>query len=219
MNDNRKLFYSQNIESGEKYGLLYNWFAVGTGKLAPTGWHVPTKTELDNLIAYTGTVTSLKSTRKSPLAHPRWNYNSNGTDTTGYKMHPGGIRDITGDYRNIGVYGDIWSVTNYTDTRYAYNAVFIIDPYFMEYALKNNGSSVRIIKDSSSWTPGETVTDYDGNVYNTIQIDTQVWATSNLRVIHYNDGTIIPNVTNDITWAGLSSGAWCGYEGYERYWF
>ncbi len=31
------------------YGLLYNWYAVNTGKLCPTGWHVPTLVDWNNL--------------------------------------------------------------------------------------------------------------------------------------------------------------------------
>lgn len=37
-----------------------------------------------------------------------------------------------------------------------------------------------------------TVTDYDGNVYSTIQIGQQCWMAENLRTTHYADGEIIP---------------------------
>ena len=37
-----------------------------------------------------------------------------------------------------------------------------------------------------------TVTDYDGNVYNTLRIGDQCWMRENMRAKHYSDGTLIP---------------------------
>jgi hypothetical protein len=39
-----------------------------------------------------------------------------------------------------------------------------------------------------------TVTDIDGNVYNTITIGTQVWMKENLKTAHYKNGDAIPTV-------------------------
>jgi uncharacterized protein (TIGR02145 family) len=56
-----------------------------------------------------------------------------------------------------------------------------------------------------------SVTDIDGNVYKTITIGTQTWMAENLKVIHYRDGSAIPNVTGNTAWASLTSGGWCDY--------
>jgi uncharacterized protein (TIGR02145 family) len=56
-----------------------------------------------------------------------------------------------------------------------------------------------------------TVTDKDGNTYNTVTIGTQTWMAANLKVTQYNDGTSIPNVTDATTWSNLTTGAQCDY--------
>ena len=38
-----------------------------------------------------------------------------------------------------------------------------------------------------------TLTDYDGNVYNTVQIGNQCWMKENMRTMHYSDGSEIQN--------------------------
>jgi uncharacterized protein (TIGR02145 family) len=59
-----------------------------------------------------------------------------------------------------------------------------------------------------------TVTDYDGNVYNTVTIGTQVWMSENLKTTHYANGTAIPLVNSNATWDTLTatSKAYCWYD-------
>lgn len=57
-----------------------------------------------------------------------------------------------------------------------------------------------------------TVTDIDGNVYNTVQIGTQCWMAENLKTTTYNNGVSIPNVTDASTWLNLTSGAYVWYD-------
>jgi uncharacterized protein (TIGR02145 family) len=44
-----------------------------------------------------------------------------------------------------------------------------------------------------------------------VTIGTQVWATVNLDVTTYRDGTTIPQVTDPTQWSNLTTGAWCYY--------
>jgi len=56
-----------------------------------------------------------------------------------------------------------------------------------------------------------TVTDIDGNVYQTVRIGNQWWMAENLKVTHYRNGEPIPNVTDNSSWYALLSGAYCDY--------
>jgi len=57
-----------------------------------------------------------------------------------------------------------------------------------------------------------TVTDYDGNVYNTVTIGTQIWFKENLKVTHYRNGVPITDVTDNTGWTNLITGAYCDYD-------
>ena len=56
-----------------------------------------------------------------------------------------------------------------------------------------------------------TVTDIDGNVYNTITIGTQVWMSENLKTTHYRNGDAIPTGLIDAAWFATGSGAYAIY--------
>jgi uncharacterized protein (TIGR02145 family) len=58
----------------------------------------------------------------------------------------------------------------------------------------------------------QTVIDYDGNVYDTVIIGENIWLKQNLKVTHYNNGVLIPNVTDSAAWVTLTTGARCYYK-------
>jgi len=60
-----------------------------------------------------------------------------------------------------------------------------------------------------------TVTDYDGNIYNTVQIGNQCWMKENLKTTKYNDGEDIPLVTDNTEWINLENSAYCWYNNDE----
>jgi uncharacterized protein (TIGR02145 family) len=57
-----------------------------------------------------------------------------------------------------------------------------------------------------------TLSDIAGNYYKTIQIGAQVWMAENLRATSFNDGTSIPNITNDSQWGKQTTPAYCWYD-------
>ncbi|MCK5760372.1 MAG: fibrobacter succinogenes major paralogous domain-containing protein [Candidatus Delongbacteria bacterium] len=57
-----------------------------------------------------------------------------------------------------------------------------------------------------------TVTDIDGNVYNTVKIGTQTWLQSDLKVTKFNDGTPIALIQDNKLWGKTTAAAYCWYD-------
>jgi uncharacterized protein (TIGR02145 family) len=147
------------------YGLLYNWYAVNTGKLCPSGWHVPTYDERwssikylgDNGYNYDGT-TSGNKTAKALAATTNWAVSTNAgavgnnlatNNSSGFAALPGGFRENDGSFYLIGQWGRWWD--NYKDP---WNFVYGWEIYYDKnsttsngYILMRRGSSVRCLKD------------------------------------------------------------------------
>ena len=58
---------------------------------------------------------------------------------------------------------------------------------------------------------GPNVTDIDGNTYQSVTNCGLTFTKTNLNVLKYSDGTLIPKVTDPTAWAALTTGAWCDY--------
>ena len=87
--------------------------------------------------------------------------------------------------------------------------------YVRAYA--TNGAGTAYGSEISFTTPRPltgTVNDIDGNTYNYVTIGTQTWMVENLKTTKYRNGDAIANVIDGATWGGLSSGAYCWYNGY-----
>lgn len=79
--------------------------------------------------------------------------------------------------------------------------------YIRAYATNIEGTSYG--ENISFTTSSLTVTDEDGNTYNTITIGSQTWTKENLRTTRYNDGTTIQLIINGTEWASLTTPAFC----------
>lgn len=56
------------------------------------------------------------------------------------------------------------------------------------------------------------VKDIEGNSYKTIRIGKQVWMSENLRTTRYNDGSVIPVISDSVAWRNLDSPGLCWYK-------
>jgi uncharacterized protein (TIGR02145 family) len=96
------------------YGALYNWYAVNSGKLSPSGWHIPTDAEWALLISFVGNESNAGGVlRETGTTH--WNSSSVGTNVTGFTALPGGFRYAYGDFQSIVATGNYWTATSTTN--------------------------------------------------------------------------------------------------------
>jgi uncharacterized protein (TIGR02145 family) len=109
---------NDTVTNKATYGAIYNWFAVGTGKLCPTGWHVPTDAEYNTLELYLGVDsahidswgwrgTDQGAQMKNTTG---WGAGGNGTNTSGFSALPGGYRHaVNGAFSALGTITYWWS--------------------------------------------------------------------------------------------------------------
>ena len=104
-------WYSNNVSYKNTYGALYNWHAVNTGLLCPSGWHTATDNDWLTLKDYLGGELvaggKLKETGTSNWASP----NTGATDAFRFTALPGGWRTDAGTFQNIRNYGYWWTST------------------------------------------------------------------------------------------------------------
>ena len=88
---------------------------------------------------------------------------------------------------------------------------------YYERAYATNSAGTGYGNVVSFTTPG-TVTDIDGNIYNTVVIGKQVWMVENLKTTRYRNGDPIENITDSTQWNQyLATGAYCNYKNDESY--
>lgn len=165
-------WYENDEATYGSYGPLYNWYAVNSGNLCPTGWHVASKSDWDSMLQYlidngynydgtTNTPISENKLAKAMASATGWTASINtGTpgntdypdkiNATGFSARPTGYRSATnGNFSAFNEHGYWWTTTSYDADRAHCYAIFShwdqVDPYW-EYD-KKYGLSVRCVKD------------------------------------------------------------------------
>ena len=86
--------------------------------------------------------------------------------------------------------------------------------YFVKaYATNNSGT---VFGPEVTFTTGQasdykSIKDLEENKYYIVSIGNQVWMAENLKATRFNDGTLIPNITDDFAWETLITPAYCWY--------
>jgi len=151
-------WYNNDIANKATYGALYNWYAVNTGKLAPSGWHVATDAEWTILENYVSANLGISYTAGKALAAitywtPSTSWVAIGNELTnnnssGFSALPSGNRRNYGTFDSLGSVGNWWTATEFDASgawyrSMSYNSINV----FRTNAYKEYGYSVRCVRD------------------------------------------------------------------------
>lgn len=102
--------YKNDLSKVTKYGYLYDWETAK--KACPSGWHLPTDEEW---IILTNQLEGKYEAGGKLKSKTGWNtaetINTKNDNSSGFSALPGGLRDHTGQFGNLGVDGYWWSST------------------------------------------------------------------------------------------------------------
>jgi len=108
---------AKSTDNYSDYGVLYNWPAA---KMAcPAGWHLPVDKEWTTLTGFLAD--SQGSKMKGPSTAVKWSPHTSTANVSGFTALPGGSRDDSGGFIDIGIRANFWSASTYSDN-YGYNA-------------------------------------------------------------------------------------------------
>jgi uncharacterized protein (TIGR02145 family) len=131
------------------YGKLYNGYAVVTGKLCPTDWHIPTSAEWTVLTDYLVADGHSGAKGKALKSTSGWGSGGNGTDDYGWLGLPGGWRENDSDnFDYIGENGVWWSSSK-SSANESWNYALTIDSHdvYKESSSLEYGYSARCLRD------------------------------------------------------------------------
>jgi uncharacterized protein (TIGR02145 family) len=105
-------YYNNDSTLGNKYGKLYNWYAVNDPRgLAPQGWHIPSEAEW-TMLETTLEGWTVASGKMKEAGTLNWlSPNTGGNNNSGFTGLPGGYRGNLGTFVEVRSYGRWWSAT------------------------------------------------------------------------------------------------------------
>ena len=152
-------YLNDAVKFKNTYGALYNWHAVNTGKICPTGWHVPSDSEWTTLTTDLGG-DSVADSKLKETGTTHWiNTYTRVINSSGFTALPGGNcwgvkTEPLSYFGDLGYAGHFWSTSEYNDPLLgfygAYSRTFIggWEGYTNSTFTKAQGLSVRCVQDS-----------------------------------------------------------------------
>lgn len=150
--DSRPAFtwFEYNESYKDVYGGYYNWHAVNTGKLCPTGWHVPSNQEFSILVTFLGGEEDAGINLKAKGSEYWDDWDTEPTDLVGFRAIGAGYNDWYFPGRSA----YFWSSDENDqvdredqDTKGGFLSLGTGNSAYVGYASKFRGYSVRCIKD------------------------------------------------------------------------
>ena len=131
------------------YGALYNWYAVNTGKLCPSGWHVTSDDEFTTFTNFLGDINYAGGKIKEAGTVHWSSPNTGATNESGFTALPAGYRDDAGGFSGINLYTLYWSSTAYNIYKPWYRSVGYMVSLISRSsgALNQRAFSIRCLKD------------------------------------------------------------------------
>lgn len=152
--------YDKDTGNCDKYGRLYIFDAAE--KACPGGWHLPSRTEWERLIASVGGTAYAGKVLKSSAD---WNSSGNGTDEYGFSALPAGSRNAPAVclncalpagsrnasevYSDIGLRSNFWSSSETGSGAYYVYMFYNLNSANINDLDKSNAFSVRCLKDGA----------------------------------------------------------------------
>jgi uncharacterized protein (TIGR02145 family) len=125
------------------YGVLYNWPAVMTEGICPSGWHIPSDGEFTELTDFLGGESVAGGKMKSTYG---WDNEGNGSNSSGFNGLPGGYR-YSGGFSSDGSDGYWWSASESGSYSWIRTLYFYIDDVYRYNFNRKYGFSARCVRD------------------------------------------------------------------------
>lgn len=130
-----------------QYGRLYNWYATqDSRKLCPSGYHMPTDADIQDLFSAVGTTNNIVKLKETGNTY--W-LTANGTNTSGFSARGAGMRDNSGGFNSFKENASFWTATQQDANNAGWLNMYDTNASisYPDYVPASWGLSVRCVKD------------------------------------------------------------------------